>query len=52
MSTLTVCGQGGSLLEGEAEEEEEEDRQAGLGDYFFGVPKNDQDDERVSDRCT
>jgi hypothetical protein len=39
--------QSGKLVEGEAEEEEEVGRQAGLGDYFFGVPKNAEDDERV-----
>lgn len=40
--------QSGKLVEGEAEEEEEVGRQAGLGDYFFGVPKNAEDEERVS----
>lgn len=43
---MPVCIQSGKLVEGEAEEEEEVGRQAGLGDYFFGVPKSAEDDER------
>jgi len=39
------------LLEDEAEEEEEEGVQAGLGDFGFGVSRARDDDEAVSDYC-